>query len=132
MKAQTQSRFGRALVLIFTSIFVTSVLTIPPLSATLARAQKPTGSAGSPVTGSSMNQPTVRAHPFDAGEELIYVAEFSRALLKKVDVADFRFTVSKQPEVQKVTKVGFGQDTGGAAYSLKFTGDVSSKGFRSE
>ena len=132
MKSQTQSRFGRALVLIFASTFVTSLVTIPPLSATLARAQKPTGSAGSPVTGSSMNQPTARAHPFESGEELIYVAEFSRALLKKVDVADFRFTVSKQPEVQKVAKVGFGQDTGGAAYSLKFTGDVSSKGFFSK
>ena len=132
MKSQPQSRFGRALVLIFASILATSLVTIPPLSATPARAQKPTKTEGSPVTESRLTQPTARAHPFESGEELIYVAEFSRALLKKVDVADFRFTVSKQPEVQKVAEVGFDQDSGGAAYSLKFTGDVSSKGFFSK
>jgi len=134
MKSQTQRRFGRAVVLKFASIFVASLVTILPLSVTLVRAQKPTDSATSPGPGSRMNQPTDRAHahPFESGEELIYVAEFSRALLQKVDVADFRFTVSKQPEVQKVVEGGFGQDTGGAAYSLKFTGDVSSKGFFSK
>ena len=131
MKSQTQRRFARAVVLIFASIFVTSLVTILPLGATLVRAQKPTGSATGADTGSRMYQPAAlaRAHPFETGEELIYVAEFSRALLKKVDVADFRFTASTQPAVPKVVDVGFGQDTGGAAYSLKFTGDVSSKGF---
>src|SRR3989442_12379853 len=112
MKSQTQGHFARAVVLIFASIFVTSLVTILPLGATLVRAQKATSAATSPGTGSRMNQPTeiARAHPFESGEELIYVAEFSRALLKKVDVADFRFTVSKQPEVRKVVEAGFGQD----------------------
>ena len=134
MKSQAQSHFARTAVLIFASIFITSLVTIFPFGATLVRAQKPAGSARGPGIGSRMNQPTdrARAHPFESGEELIYVAEFSRALLKKVDVADFRFTVSKQPEVRKVVEAGFGQDTGGAAYSLKFTGDVSSKGFFSK
>ena len=134
MKSQNESRFARAVVLILASMFVTSVVTILPSGATLVRAQQPPGSATAPGAGSRMNQPTdlARTHPFEPGEELIYVAEFSRALLKKVDVADFRFTVSKQPAVQNVVAVGFGPDTGGAAYSLKFTGDVSSRGFFSK
>ena len=60
----------------------------------------------------------------------MYVAEFSRALLKKVDVADFRFTASQQPSasLQKVSAV-YGADKNGDPYLLRFTGDVSSKGF---
>ena len=73
-----------------------------------------------------------RAHPFEPTEELVYVAEFSRALLKKVDIADFRFTADKQPPLQKISDTGFGQDKGSDSYLLKFTGDVSSKGFFSK
>ena len=77
----------------------------------------------------STSKPNVtRVHPFEPTEELVYVAEFSRALLKKVDVADFRFTASKQPSLQKIAFV-YDQDKGGDPYLLKFTGDVSSKGF---
>jgi hypothetical protein len=134
MKSETQTSVTRATVLIFASIFVTSLVTVLPLGATLVRAQKPTAAAAGPGTGARMSQPTdmARAHPFESGEELIYVAEFSRALLKKVDVADFRFTAIKQPGLRKIVEAGFGQDTGGAAYSLKFTGDISSKGFFSK
>jgi hypothetical protein len=68
------------------------------------------------------------AHPFEPTEELVYVAEFSRALLKKVDVADFRFSASRQSTLQKVSDHGSHQEKHGD-YLLKFTGDVSSKGF---
>ncbi|HEV7683354.1 MAG TPA: DUF3108 domain-containing protein [Pyrinomonadaceae bacterium] len=68
------------------------------------------------------------AHPFEPTEELVYVAEFSRALLKKVDVADFRFTASRQSTLQKVSDREDNQEKNGD-YLLKFTGDVSSKGF---
>jgi hypothetical protein len=67
--------------------------------------------------------------PFEPGEELVYEAEFSRALLRKVDVADFRFTASRAPLNQA------GKDSHRTAhqkipaYSLVFKGDVSSKGF---
>jgi len=134
MKSQTQTRVTRAAVLIFASIFVTSLATILPLGASLVRAQKPTAAAAGPGTGSRMNQPTdmARTHPFESGEELIYVAEFSRALLKKVDVADFRFTAARQSGGRKIVEAGFGQDTGDEAYSLKFTGDISSKGLFSK
>jgi hypothetical protein len=62
------------------------------------------------------------SHAFENGEELVYVAEFSRALLKKMDVADFRFTAAKAKSIDS------NQEAEGT-YSLKFTGDVSSKGF---
>jgi hypothetical protein len=71
-----------------------------------------------------------RTHPFEPTEELVYVAEFSRALLKKVDVADFRFTASKQPSLQQISLSTL--DQRGGSYLLKFTGDISSKGFFSK
>ncbi|HEY6231516.1 MAG TPA: DUF3108 domain-containing protein [Pyrinomonadaceae bacterium] len=71
-----------------------------------------------------------RNHPFEPTEELIYVAEFSRALLKKVDVADFRFTASKQTSLQQISLSTLDQP--GTPYLLKFTGDISSKGFFSK
>jgi hypothetical protein len=63
----------------------------------------------------------VRAHSFEPNEELMFVAEFSRSLLKNVDVADFRFTSQREPRQQTVSN--------GAPYALKFTGEVSSRGF---
>ena len=56
--------------------------------------------------------------PFERGEELIYQAEFTRGLLRGVDVAEFRFkTVSEQ--------IARGGDD---AVVLRITGDVVSKG----
>src|SRR6185369_9236374 len=61
------------------------------------------------------------AFPFANGEELLYQAEFSRALLRGVDVAEFRFT-----SVAENISRGLGKDTGGV---VRLTGDVKSKGF---
>jgi hypothetical protein len=71
------------------------------------------------------------AHPFEPAEELVYVAEFSRALLKKVDIADFRFTAGTEPSLQKAAAPN-GENMGTNDYLLKFTGDVSSKGIFSK
>jgi uncharacterized protein DUF3108 len=57
---------------------------------------------------------------FTLGEELVYEAEFSRAVLRKMDVADFRFT-SKRETVPS--------ESGEPAFSLRLIGDVASKGF---
>lgn len=78
------------------------------------------------------NENIVRPYSFETGEELVYVAEFSRALLKRMDVADFRFTVSQEPSLQSVTEGRAGQDTGGTPYLLKLNGEISSKGFFSK
>jgi hypothetical protein len=70
-----------------------------------------------------------RAHPFESGEELLYVAEFSRALLKKLDVAEFRLTAAREPATEEIIAAAFSEDASTAPYQLKFTGVVSSKGF---
>jgi hypothetical protein len=127
MKQSHTQNFSASTVVL---IFIIGVAILPIGGASLVGAQKSTV----PNTHSAPGSPTdvVRAHPFEPAEELVYVAEFSRALLKKVDVADFRFTASRQPLLQKVVDPGFGQDTGGAGYALKFTGEVTSKGFFSK
>jgi hypothetical protein len=77
------------------------------------------------------NLPLARAqqrpgsHPatkrFELGEELHFEAEFSRLLLRKLDVADLKFRASRTPveapnESQK-------------PYALTFNADIASKGF---
>src|SRR5687768_3922632 len=73
------------------------------------------------VPAPAQSRTDVRAHPFEPNEELVFVAEFSRALLKNIDVADFRFTSQREPRQQAASN--------GSTYSLKFTGEVSSRGF---
>jgi hypothetical protein len=73
-----------------------------------------------------------KSRPFEPAEELVYVAEFSRSLLKKVDVADFRFSASRQPVIEKASYTGPNQRRIEEPYLLKFTGDVTSKGFFSK
>ena len=79
-------------------------------------------------SASGQNRIANYAHPFDPREELIYIGEFSRLLLKKVDVADFRFTASREPLLQSDGD----PQTGNNSYALKLTGDISSRGFFSK
>jgi Protein of unknown function (DUF3108) len=95
-------------------------------SLTFVSGQSASNSTTSPLVSK------LEAHPFEPTEELVYVAEFSRALLKKVDIADFRFTATKQSPVEKILPASFNQQPAGAPYLLKLTGDVSSKGFFSK
>jgi hypothetical protein len=67
--------------------------------------------------------------PFEPAEELVYEAEFSRSLLRKMDVADFRFTASRTGLSQPAKNSDSAALQKPAAYSLVFKGDVSSKGF---
>ena len=67
--------------------------------------------------------------PFEPAEELVYEAEFSRALLRKMDVADFRFTASRTPLNQPAKDSHSVALEKPAAYALVFKGDISSKGF---
>ena len=55
-------------------------------------------------------------HRFEFGEELLFEAEFSRSLLRNLDVADLKFRATRTP----------GNET---PYALTFSADVSSKGF---
>jgi hypothetical protein len=72
---------------------------------------------------------TTAQRPFEPAEELVYEAEFSRALLRKVDIADFRFTAARTALGQPTkTSDPAGKDAT-PAQVLVLTGDVSSKGF---
>jgi hypothetical protein len=109
----------KPVILVLVLIFVT-------IGSAFVSAQKATGSSTEGATRNTTDN--LHTHVFENGEELVYVAEFSRALLKKMDVADFRFTAAKEKTIDSNAS----QDNGGSAYALKFTGDVSSKGFFSK
>ena len=66
---------------------------------------------------------SVRA--FEPLEELHFEAEFSRALLRKLDVADIKFRASRTP----VTEPIIHGDKAGSSYALTFNAEVTSKGF---
>lgn len=61
--------------------------------------------------------------PFELGEELHFEAEFSRALLRKLDVADLKFRSSRTP-VEKPD-----ESEKSKPYALTFSADIASKGF---
>jgi len=103
-------------------LLLTLALVFANAAARVAYAQRAGGSTTRPV----------HAHSFERGEELVYVAEFSRALLKKLDVADFRFIAGKDERMEKANRADTNVDAGAADYSLKLTGDVSSRGFFSK
>jgi hypothetical protein len=65
-----------------------------------------------------------RTRPFELGEELHFEAEFSRSLLRKLDVADLKFRAGRSP-LKDTTKDL--QQT--KPYALTFSADIASKGF---
>jgi len=65
--------------------------------------------------------------PFEPTEQLYYEAEFSRSILRKLDVADFKFSAGRTLLSESVTNAS-GVKTE-APYSLVFNAEVSSKGF---
>jgi hypothetical protein len=76
--------------------------------------------------------PKVAPKPFEPGEELVYKAELSRSLLRKMDVATFKFTANKTPVDRKTNAADDAvavTSVDPAPYAFKFTGDVSSEGF---
>jgi len=66
--------------------------------------------------------------PFEPGEQLIYKAEISKSLLKKLDVATFKFSTERD-SVVATALTNDSPITSPPPYSLKFTGDVASDGF---
>lgn len=70
----------------------------------------------SPPTGRAQkaSSPT-SVRTFEPVEELHFEAEFSRALLRKLDVADIKFRATNKPD--------------GDSYALTFNAEVTSKGF---
>lgn len=61
---------------------------------------------------------------FETGEELHFEAEFSRSLLRKLDVADLKFRATRTPAAGASEN-----STEAPPYALTFTADIASKGF---
>lgn len=106
-------------------VFAVLVLGLAVTNEAFAQAQK----SNLVAVGSIVEES--RAHSFEGGEELVYVAEFSRLLLKKMDVADFRFSASRQEPMQKANGPSE-LAASGPASSLKLKGEISSRGFFSK
>ncbi len=98
---------------------VALALALTAFWATPNRAQKGRNAASSSAS--------LRNHTFESGEELVYVAEFSRLLLKKIDVADFRFSAGRQADASNGQSEEVPKTLVPSA--LKLTGDITSKGF---
>ena len=65
--------------------------------------------------------PAVTSLPFSPGEELVYQAEFTRALLRGIDVAEFRFKADAE-------RVSSDNASASGPMIIKLAGDVASKG----
>ena len=77
--------------------------------------------ASAPFVNAQRLEPKTAPRHFELGEELHFEAEFSRALLRKLDVADLKFRATRTP-------VSGGPDEA-EPYALTFSADLSSKGF---
>jgi hypothetical protein len=66
-----------------------------------------------------------RTRPFELGEELHFEAEFSRSLLRKLDVADLTFRATRSPLKETTAK----DSQQSQPYALTFSADIASKGF---
>jgi hypothetical protein len=74
-----------------------------------------------PVARAQRRDTKVGTRHFELGEELHFEAEFSRALLRKLDVADLKFSATRTPVSDASPEE--------KPYALTFTADVASKGF---
>jgi hypothetical protein len=76
------------------------------------------------VVPSVLAQKSAPPRHFETAEELHFEAEFSRSVLRKLDVADLKFRASRTPVAARAAESA---DT--SPYALTFTADIASKGF---
>lgn len=70
----------------------------------------------------------VALRPFEPAEELVYEAELSRGILRKLDVADFRLKAQRSP-VRPAVSSDVSSPDKTTAETLVLTCDIASKGF---
>lgn len=111
--------------------------------AALLPAAAPAGDFNSTVRTAGDSDPTAvksgdsqaaKPLPFQPDEELIYQADFSRLLLRGIEIAEFRFTVGRggagQQDAQLINTSASSQPAAPqAANNLVFTGDVQARGW---
>ena len=77
------------------------------------------------VVPSVLAQKSTGPKHFETAEELHFEAEFSKLMLRKLDVADLKFRASRTP----VEAAAAAQAADASPYALTFTADIASKGF---
>jgi hypothetical protein len=82
--------------------------------------------AGGPALVEAQKSVSLAGRPFEPAEELFYEAEFSRALLRKLNVAEFKFRASRTPLVASKSPDNSAEP---GLYSLTFNAEIASKGF---
>lgn len=90
-----------------------------------------------PAAVKSNDSQTVARLPFEVDEELIYQADFSKLLLRGIEIAEFRFTVERERPLSetRTTDASAAGATNGAQpaaaqpNNLVFKGDVKAKGW---
>lgn len=102
----------------YSRILIHAFLILMSFGAGVAHAQKPA--------------PSTSPRPFEPTEELIYEGEFSRSLLRKLDIADFKFTAGRKRVDHANKSSGSPAQQGSSPYFFLFTGEVTSKGFFSK
>ena len=80
--------------------------------------------SSAPFARAQRTQSSNNARHFELGEELHFEAEFSRALLRKLNVADLKFRATRTPLAENA---GDSQDS--PRYALTFSADIASEGF---
>ena len=72
------------------------------------------------VPASDSNRTDTARFPFEPTEELVYEGEFTRAILRGINIAELRFNVNQTQFSSKT------QTKGGAQPALRFTVEVES------
>ena len=83
------------------------------------------------VGPSLAQKPLVNAasRQFEHAEELLYETEFSRSLLRGVDIAEFRLSANRMPAMREANSTDSAGMNQRQPYAFLFIGDVHSKGF---
>jgi Protein of unknown function (DUF3108) len=99
------------------------ILTLLTVLAVAIAVTVSSSTGGSLVTAQKQQTAAINL-PFEPNEQLFYEAEFSRAIVRKLDVADFKFSAGRTP---LAANDAFAQPS--STYSLIFKAEISSKGF---
>ncbi|HLL76061.1 MAG TPA: DUF3108 domain-containing protein [Pyrinomonadaceae bacterium] len=83
-----------------------------------------------PTSGAAADSQTAKPLPFHPDEELIYQADFSKLMLRGIEIAEFRFTVERgRPPAEARTADAAATAQQQQPDNLVFKGDVRAKGW---
>lgn len=102
---------------------LTNLIALFALSCTAALAHQPTSAT---ATAKDANRAsTSKTLPFAPDEQLTYEGEFSKLLLRGINIAEFKFTVERAPETTAAGHAG----AAAPPANLIFKGDVLARGW---